>query len=165
MLMKNRAATKNRNKMWNLACVSGSCFFRAKGGKKKRDESIRNMKDSSIFSSPLRKRSQRMVDGTSDDFTGPDHHTTCFCSVGSHDRNHCVVGSRRMNQIHSQVSACRTRALQWHVSKQTGPPSPCRQHLTTVWLHFSLHQILSLTAQFKDDARRFIFQKKSCSWR
>ena len=28
MLIKNRAATKNRNKMWNLACVSGSCFFR-----------------------------------------------------------------------------------------------------------------------------------------
>lgn len=29
MLMKNRAATINRNKMWNLACVSGSCFFKS----------------------------------------------------------------------------------------------------------------------------------------
>lgn len=31
MLMKNKAATKNRNKIWNLAWVSGSCFFRMKG--------------------------------------------------------------------------------------------------------------------------------------
>lgn len=28
MLMKNKAATKKRNRMWNLACVSGSFFYR-----------------------------------------------------------------------------------------------------------------------------------------